>query len=70
MYQTEGVDAIATITELRSDTSELVDHVRENKGGILIQRNNAPHAVLIDWEVYKRIREKLGVKHLSELMDE
>ena len=36
MYQTEGVDAIATITELRAETSELIDHVRKTKNGILI----------------------------------
>lgn len=60
MYNTEGVDAIATITELRSQTSELIDYVRQTKSGVLIQKNNEPYAVLIDWETYKRSKEELS----------
>jgi PHD/YefM family antitoxin component YafN of YafNO toxin-antitoxin module len=45
MYSTEGVDSIATITELRSETADLIDGVRKSKKGILIQKNNEPHAV-------------------------
>lgn len=52
MYSTTGIDAIATITELRSKTSKLLDHVRENRSSILIQKNNEAFAVLIDWETY------------------
>jgi prevent-host-death family protein len=52
MYSTTGIDAIATITELRSKTSELLEHVREKKSSILIQKNNEAYAVLIDWETY------------------
>ncbi len=59
MYNTEGVDAIATITELRSETSELIDYVRKTKSGVLIQKNNEPYAVLIDWDTYKETKEKL-----------
>lgn len=67
MYSTEGVDSIATITELRSETADLIDSVRESKRGILIQKNNEPHAVLIDWETYKKIKEVLGISSLSEI---
>ena len=67
MYNTEGVDAIATITELRSETSELIDHVRTTKTGVLIQKNNEPYAVLIDWDVYKEIKNKLNLDELREL---
>lgn len=67
MYNTEGVDAIATITELRSETSELIEHVRRTKSGVLIQKNNEPHAVLIDWETYKKIKDKLNLSELREL---
>ena len=58
MYTTTGVDAIATITELRSRTSELLDHVRDTKASILIQKNNEAYAVLIDWDTYQRLLEK------------
>ena len=58
MYTTTGVDAIATITELRSKTSELLDHVRDTKASILIQKNNEAYAVLIDWETYQNLLEK------------
>lgn len=58
MYTTTGVDAIATITELRSRTSELLDHVRDTKASILIQKNNEAYAVLIDWETYQSLLER------------
>lgn len=57
MYSTEGVDAIATISELRSQTSELLEHVRERKVAVLIQKNNEPYAVLLDWETYLRLTQ-------------
>jgi prevent-host-death family protein len=59
MYNTEGIDTIATITELRSETSELIDYVRKTKKGVLIQKNNEPYAVLLDWETYKRVKKKM-----------
>lgn len=64
MYNTEGVDSVATITELRSKTSDLIDHVRDTDKGILIQKNNEPHAVLISWETYKAIKEKVNLDEL------
>lgn len=64
MYNTEGVDSVATITELRSETSDLIDHVRETNNGVLIQKNNEPHAVLISWETYKAIKEKIDLDKL------
>lgn len=59
MYNTEGINTIATITELRSDTSELIEHVRKTKSGVLIQKNNEPYAVLLDWETYKKSKQNL-----------
>jgi prevent-host-death family protein len=67
MYNTEGVDSIATITELRSDTADLIESVRKSKRGILIQKNNEPHAVLLDWEMYKKVKETLGISSMSEI---
>jgi prevent-host-death family protein len=64
MYNTEGVDAVATITELRSETSDLIEQVQSTNNGVLIQKNNEPHAVLISWEVYKAIKEKVDLNDL------
>lgn len=64
MYNTEGVDAVATITELRSDTSDLISDVQSKHNGVLIQKNNEPHAVLISWETYKAIKEKVDLEDL------
>lgn len=55
MYNTSGVEAIATITELRSKTSALIDYVQQNQKGVLIQKNNEPYAVLLDWQTYQRM---------------
>lgn len=67
MYQTEGVDAIASVTELRSAPSGLVDRVRQNGDHILIQKNNDPHAVLIDPTTYTKIKSEFEIAELSEL---
>jgi len=64
MYNTEGVDAVATITELRSETSDLIEQVQSTNNGVLIQKNNEPHAVLISWEVYKAIKEQVDLNDL------
>ena len=55
MYLTKGIDAIATITELRSNTSELLEYAKETDKGILIQKNNNPYAVLISYELYEQL---------------
>ena len=67
MYSTLGVDAIATITELRSNTSGLLEQVKKSKNGILIQKNNEPQAVLIPWEVYIKLKDKLD---LGQVVDD
>jgi prevent-host-death family protein len=55
MYFTKGIEAVATITELRSNTSELLDHAKGIESGILIQKNNEPYAVLISYDVYEKL---------------
>ncbi len=55
MYSTRGIEAVATITELRSKTSELVEHAMRIKRGILIQKNNEPYAVLISYDLYDKL---------------
>jgi prevent-host-death family protein len=69
MFQTEGVSAIATITELRADTSTLIDHVTDH-GAIMVQKNNEPHAALISWEMYKALKEKIDLKALQKELKE
>ncbi|HMB91055.1 MAG TPA: type II toxin-antitoxin system Phd/YefM family antitoxin [Rhodothermales bacterium] len=46
---------MATITELRSKTSELVEHAKEIERGILVQKNNEPYAVLISYDLYLKL---------------
>ena len=55
MYFTKGIEAVATITELRSNTSELLEHAKDIESGILIQKNNEPYAVLISYGVYEKL---------------
>jgi prevent-host-death family protein len=52
MYSTKGIEAVATVTELRSRTSALIDQAKGLKTGIMIQKNNEPEAVLIGYELY------------------
>jgi prevent-host-death family protein len=56
MYTTEGVSQIATITELRSETAEVLEAAKANAGGVMIQKNNQPEGALISWEVYKQLK--------------
>lgn len=65
MYQTEGVDAIATVTELRSDTTDLIEHVERTNNGVLIQKNNEPVGVLISWSLYKKIKDTVDLQKLQ-----
>jgi len=58
MYSTRGIEAVATITELRSKTSELVEHAKQIKRGILVQKNNEPYAVLISYDLYVDLLSK------------
>ncbi|MCZ6758059.1 MAG: type II toxin-antitoxin system Phd/YefM family antitoxin [Bacteroidetes bacterium] len=60
MYFTKGIEAVATITELRSKTSELVEHAKGIDRGILIQKNNEPYAVLISYDVYEKLLKGSG----------
>ena len=55
MYSTNGIGVVATITELRSKTSELVETARGMQSGILVQKNNEPYAVLISYEFYDEL---------------
>lgn len=56
MYNTEGVEAIASITEPRANTAELIQHVQQSGKGVRIQKNTLPCAVLIDCALYQKIK--------------
>lgn len=55
MYSTQGIEAIATVTELRSKTSALIDQAKGLDTGILIQKNNEPEAVLLSYDLYLKL---------------
>lgn len=57
MYTTKGIEAIATITELRSKTAELIEEAG-NFEGIMIQKNNEPLAVLVSYDKYLKLMKK------------
>jgi prevent-host-death family protein len=54
MYTTKGIEAVATITELRSKTSTLIDRAKDYRG-IMIQKNNEPYAVLLSYDTYMEL---------------
>lgn len=55
MYSTEGIEAVATITELRSGTAEIIEHAKQANHGVMIQKNNEPYAVLISYDRYRAL---------------
>lgn len=57
MYSTRGIEAIATVTELRSKTSTLIDQAGSLDTGIMIQKNNDPVAVLLGYDRYIELYE-------------
>ncbi len=62
MYSTQGIEAIATVTELRSKTSALIEQAKELKTGIMIQKNNEPEAVLVNYDLYQKMHKALHKK--------
>lgn len=52
MYSTRGISAVASVTELRSNTTELIEQARQQEDAILVQKNNDPYAVLLSYERY------------------
>jgi prevent-host-death family protein len=47
-------DTVATVTELRSKTSVLIDLAKKT-GAVLIQKNNEPESVLVSAAEYERL---------------
>lgn len=48
----ESIHSIATITELRSNTSEVIKTAETSEEGVLVTKNNAPYAVLVSFDHY------------------
>lgn len=56
MLQTpKGISTIATITELRSSTSEIVDAAEKSRNGVLVVKNNDPYAVLVSFDRFNEM---------------
>ena len=66
MYNTKNIGAVATITELRSKTSELVEYAKQIDSGVLIQKNNEPYAVLMSSDLYDRLLREPERRKLNE----
>lgn len=62
MYTTQGIEAVATVTELRSKTSTLIEQAKGLKTGIMIQKNNEPEAVLLSYDLYQKMHKAYNKK--------
>lgn len=54
MYPTYGTHQIVSVTELRQDTADIIDHAKQTGDAVLVQRNNDPIAILISISTYER----------------
>jgi antitoxin (DNA-binding transcriptional repressor) of toxin-antitoxin stability system len=66
MHSTYGAHQVASVTELRTDTSGLLRHAAESGEAILLQRNSAPCGVLIGLDQYE---EYLALKQERSAAD-
>jgi prevent-host-death family protein len=67
MYSTYGAHQITSVTELRQDTNDIIEHAEDTGEAILIQRNNEPIAILLSIATYK---EYLQLKREAEAEDQ
>ena len=67
MHKTEGVSAIATVTELRMETADILTMLEEVPV-ICVQRNNTPEAAMMSIETYRALRAELE-KQATSLED-
>jgi len=58
MYKTEGVSLVASITELRMNTAEVLEALQTRRV-VGVQRNNTPVAAMVSMEMYRALREAL-----------
>jgi prevent-host-death family protein len=61
MYEADGVNTIASITELRTETDQIIQRAEESpEGSVLVQRNNKPIAVLVSIDQWNKLRSDDG----------
>jgi prevent-host-death family protein len=53
-----------SITDLRTDLTDLVNDARENGEAVLIESNHTPKAVLLSWSVYKTVSDAVDLGNL------
>jgi len=64
MYKTEGVALVASITELRMNTSDVLEAV--TSGGVVgVQRNNEPVAAMLSMDTYRALKAALAEKDMT-----
>jgi prevent-host-death family protein len=56
MYQVNQADAVATITDFRTATSQIIDYVADSDSTVLVTRNNEPVIVMLSVDEYERLR--------------
>jgi prevent-host-death family protein len=61
MFNMQGIEAVASISELRANSTNLVERAKEFQG-IMIQKNNEPVAVLLSYDRYIELSEKSSAK--------
>jgi prevent-host-death family protein len=66
MHSTYGAQQITSVTELRQDTNDIIEHADETGEAILIQRNNEPVAILLSIPTYETFLAGRDQRRTSE----
>jgi prevent-host-death family protein len=53
-----------SITELRTDLTDLINDARDNDEAVLIESNHTPKAVLLSWSAYKSVNDAVDLGSL------
>jgi prevent-host-death family protein len=56
MYRTTGVEAVASVTDLRTQIDETIQAAEETGEGVPVQKNNKPIAVLVSIERWQELQ--------------
>jgi prevent-host-death family protein len=65
MHSTYGAQQITSVTELRQDTNDIIQHAERTGEAVLVQRNNEPVAVLLGVTTYERYLAPAGSRASS-----
>ncbi|WP_259113813.1 type II toxin-antitoxin system Phd/YefM family antitoxin [Salinibacter ruber] len=58
MYRITGVEAVASVTDLRTQIDETIKAAEETGEGVLVQKNNEPIAVLVSIERWRELQSE------------